>query len=256
MNLLQSMVIAFAMYSKIPMPEVEWNEKNMKYAMCFFPLVGAAEGIFVFLIGNLLIKSMFGTLFFAVVMTLLQIMITGGIHMDGFLDTVDALNSWGNQDKKLEILKDSNSGAFAVIGMGCYLLADLALWSEVSRECLPAVALGYVLSRALSGYSVVTWRSARDSGLAKAFHDAAHKRNAARGMHIWIWGSIICMLVYNLKIGTVSVVCAGLVFIGYKRLCEKQFGGVTGDLAGYFLQTCELAMLAGIALTARIPDIL
>ena len=42
MNIIKSICVAFSMYSKIPMPRVEWNEKNMKYAMCFFPLVGTA----------------------------------------------------------------------------------------------------------------------------------------------------------------------------------------------------------------------
>ena len=49
------------------------------------------------------------------------------IHMDGFLDTMDALNSYGSREKKLEILKDSRTGAFAVIGFGLYLVASLAL---------------------------------------------------------------------------------------------------------------------------------
>jgi len=43
MWLLNAMIIAIAMYSKIPMPRVDWNEKNMRYAMCFFPLVGVAD---------------------------------------------------------------------------------------------------------------------------------------------------------------------------------------------------------------------
>ena len=52
MYLLESCVIAISMYSKIPMPRVEWKEKNMKYAMCFFPLVGCVNGILVFGLGN------------------------------------------------------------------------------------------------------------------------------------------------------------------------------------------------------------
>ena len=39
MYLLRSLAIAISMYSKIPVPMVDWNEKNMKYAMCFFPVV-------------------------------------------------------------------------------------------------------------------------------------------------------------------------------------------------------------------------
>ncbi len=66
------------------MPKVEWNDKNMKYAMCFFPVIGVVIGVCVQIIGTLLIKSTFGSLFFSVIMTLLPVMITGGIHLDGF----------------------------------------------------------------------------------------------------------------------------------------------------------------------------
>ena len=242
-NLFESMLIAFSMYSKIPMPKVEWNDKNMKYAMCFFPVIGVVIGVCVQIIGTLLIKSTFGSLFFSVIMTLLPIMITGGIHLDGFLDTIDALSSWGDKEKKLQILKDSNSGAFAIIGMGCYLLCNIALWSEASVEMLPLISCGYVLSRALSGYSVVTFQTAKNSGLAKTFQDAAQKNRVKMTMYCWIMISTGCMLVYNFK---------NAISQYYKRLCKKQFGGITGDLAGYFLQVFELLMLGVIVLGTRL----
>lgn len=251
-NLFESMLIAFSMYSKIPMPKVEWNEKNMKYAMCFFPMIGIVIGVCVQIIGTLLIKSTFGSLFFSVIMTLLPIMITGGIHLDGFLDTMDALSSWGNKEKKLQILKDSNSGAFAIIGMGCYLLCNIALWSEVSVEMLPLISCTYVLSRALSGYSVVTFQTAKNSGLAKTFQDAAQKNRVKIAMYCWIVTSTGCMLVYNLKNAITMFVAGALFFQYYKYLCKKQFGGITGDLAGYFLQVFELLMLGVIVLGTRL----
>lgn len=52
MRFFESLAIGVAMYSKIPMPRVEWNEKNMKYAMCFFPLVGVVTGILEVILGN------------------------------------------------------------------------------------------------------------------------------------------------------------------------------------------------------------
>ena len=251
-NLFESMLIAFSMYSKIPMPKVEWNDKNMKYAMCFFPVIGVVIGVCVQIIGTLLIKSTFGSLFFSVIMTLLPIMITGGIHLDGFLDTIDALSSWGEKEEKLQILKDSNSGAFAIIGMGCYLLCNIALWSEASVEMLPLISCGYVLSRALSGYSVVTFQTAKNSGLAKTFQDAAQKKRVKMTMYCWIMISTGCMLVYNFKNAISLFVTGALFFQYYKRLCKKQFGGITGDLAGYFLQVFELLMLGVIVLGTRL----
>ena len=116
MQLLRSFAIALSMYSKIPVPMVEWNEKNMKYAMCFFPVIGAVIGGLQLLAAYVLTGyTSCGRFFTAVVMTLIPVAVTGGIHLDGFADTVDALSSYGDREKKLEILKDPNTGAFAVI---------------------------------------------------------------------------------------------------------------------------------------------
>ena len=152
MKLFGAMAIGISMYSKIPMPRVEWNKENMKYAICFFPLVGAVIGVVQTLLGTfLLTHTGCGKLFFAGIMTIVPILISGGIHMDGLLDTFDALSSYADREKKLEILKDSRAGAFAVLGLGVYLVASLAVWSEITADMLPVIGAGYVCSRALSG---------------------------------------------------------------------------------------------------------
>ena len=248
MYLLESCAVAFSMYSKIPMPRVEWNEKNMKYAMCFFPLIGAVIGILEVLLGSFLRNIKVGNLLFAVVMTLLPVMITGGIHMDGFMDTMDAVSSYGDREKKLEILKDSNSGAFAILGMSCYFLWSLAMWSEVSPDMFSVIACGYVLSRSFSGLSIVTFQPARNSGLARTFQDGAKRKNVRMVMVLFLIAFSALILWLNLVLGAAALIAGSLVFLYYKRLCDRQFGGVTGDLAGYFLQVCELAMLTGIVL--------
>lgn len=195
MRFFESLAIGVSMYSKIPMPRVEWNEKNMKYAMCFFPLVGVVTGILEVILGNaLLAYTSCGTLFFAGVMTLLPVLVNGGIHMDGFLDTMDALNSYGSREKKLEILKDSRTGAFAVIGFGLYLVASLALWSEAEPEMLPVIGAGYVMSRSLSGLSVMVFPSAKKDGLGRTFQEQAHRKRVAVVMVCWFFAALAVML--------------------------------------------------------------
>ena len=110
--------VAFAMYSKIPMPAADWDKESMQYAMCFFPWVGLAVGILEFLFWKILEFLGAGSLFRAAVLVLIPVLVTGGIHLDGYLDTMDALSSWREKERRLEILKDSHAGAFAVI-MGC-----------------------------------------------------------------------------------------------------------------------------------------
>ena len=172
--------------------------------------------------------------------------------MDGFMDTMDALSSYGDREKKLAILKDSNSGAFAILGMCCYFLWNAAVWSEVTKDMLPVIACGYVISRSMSGFSVVTFPAARNSGLARTFQDGAQKKIVCAVTSLCFLAAGALMLVQSPVLGAAALAAAVLVFLYYRHTCKKQFGGITGDLAGYFLQLCELAMLTVIVLAGGI----
>lgn len=260
MRLLSSLAIAISMYSKIPAPTVDWNEKNMKYAMCFFPVVGIVTGLLEFGAGYALLRyTSCGKLFFAAVMTLIPVLVTGGIHLDGYADTMDALSSYGDREKKLEILKDPNTGAFAVIGLCVYFTASLALWSEAGAAMLPAAACMYTLSRSLSGISVVSFRPAKNSGLLRTFQDGAHRARVRIVLILFACASSGVMLYLGMRQGSdiltgavLAVTAALLVFLYYHQMSRKKFGGTTGDLAGYFLQICELAMLAVFVLAENV----
>ena len=128
-----SFLIAFSMYSKIPMPQCEWNEENMAYAMCFFPWIGVAIGGVTWLWGTFGTYLGLSSAFYTVILTLIPWFLTGGIHLDGLLDTADAMSSWQERERRLEILKDSNSGAFAVITCAVYFY--VLLWCIQPDQC-------------------------------------------------------------------------------------------------------------------------
>lgn len=249
MWLLNAMIIAIAMYSKIPMPRVDWNEKNMRYAMCFFPLVGVIIGVLEIVAGNLItVWKGEGTFFYAVVLTLIPVFITGGIHLDGFADTMDAKSSYGDREKKLEILKDPHTGAFAIISLCCYFLLCVGIFNEMRTEHLFAAALVFVFSRSLSGISVVTFPAAKNSGLLRTFQDGAQKRNVRIVLIFWLFATVVGSYLTAGLCGVAAAAVGLAVFFYYYQFSRKQFGGITGDLAGYFLQLCELFMLAVLAL--------
>ena len=252
MNLLQSFIISMSMYSKIPMPKVEWKKENMKYVLCFFPLVGLVIGLLIWLAGTWLLKTNCGRIFFAAVMTLIPVLVTGGIHLDGFMDTMDALGSYGDRNKKLAILKDSHAGAFAILGICCYFLWSMAVWSEVTEEMLPVIGCGYVLSRALSGLSVATYPLARKKGLAATFQQNARQGLVQAVLTVYVFAAGMGMLALDVSYALAAVAACTLVFCYYKRMSEKQFGGITGDLAGYFLQLCELSVTTAVVLTGGV----
>lgn len=250
MTLFKSLVIAIAMYSKIPMPKVEWSEKNMKYALCFFPVVGVLEGGIFLAAGSLLLRLGAGELFRAGVLCVIPILVTGGIHMDGFLDTMDALSSYQTRERKLEILKDSHTGAFAIIGCGVYLILYLGGVSALAGQNAFALAgLGFVISRSLSGLSLVWFQSAKRQGLAYTFSSAAHKTVTRWALAVLLTAAAAAAVALEPAAGSVMVLCGLAVFGFYRYMAYREFGGVTGDLAGFFLQVCELAMLYGVVIT-------
>ena len=238
-----SFKIAFSMYSKIPVPQSEWTKENMRYVMCFLPIIGAVIGGLVY--GWALLASVLGivgkTSFYTAVMILIPVAVTGGIHLDGFLDTSDALSSWQTQEKRLEILKDSRAGAFAVLMGCCYFVLDFGVYSALdNRWLLQLTCVNFVLSRALSGFAIVTFKMAKNTGLAATFSDGAQKKTVAVWMCVYMVVAAILMLWIHPVYGAVALVVAGLGFLYYRHMAYKNFGGITGDLAGWFLQVCEL----------------
>lgn len=241
MTVLQTIAVAFAMFSAVPVPQFDWNEKNMRYSLCAFPLVGVLCGVLWCVCASLPLPAMVRAAGFC----LIPVWVTGGIHLDGYADTCDALCSYGDTKKKLDILKDPHCGAFAVIRLCSYFVAYFALCCCV--QFTPQVGavwlLALVLERACSGYAVAAFPLAKNTGLAHTFATAADRTTVRR-----VLGCLSIVLAVSLFAlgGGVLVLVAGVALWRYHRVAVKQFGGITGDLAGWFLQKAELYMLAAL----------
>ena len=181
MRYLRAVSMAFSMYSRLPMPWVRWSDDCRAWVLCAFPLVGAVLGLLLLAWSALADLLTLTPQLRAAGAVLLPLAYTGGIHMDGFCDTCDALASHQDRARKLEILKDSRVGAFAVLGCVSYLLLQYALWCQPGweKEDLWVLALVPVLSRAMSGYGALTQPGARADGLLAAFTEQEQGRGAA-----------------------------------------------------------------------------
>lgn len=242
----ESFLVALATYSSIPVPQFEWNERNMKYAICFFPAVGGACGGALFLWYALSARLGVSGLLFAAVAVCLPLLITGGIHMDGFMDTVDALASHQPRERKLEILKDSHCGAFAVIYCVVYVLLSFGLLYELyARREIAVLCPAFILSRSLSAFCAVTMPNARKAGMLCAYTEKTEKTKAAAAAILLALSSSGGMVLLSPVSGLAAAACGLMTMLFYRRMTMKQFGGVTGDTSGFFLQLCELAVLLG-----------
>ncbi|MDO4478440.1 MAG: adenosylcobinamide-GDP ribazoletransferase [Lachnospiraceae bacterium] len=253
MKQLQSLVVAMAMYSKIPMPRIDWNDDNMRFALCYFPVAGLACGLILSLWGYLAFQLPLGAFFKAVVFVLIPIFVTGGIHMDGYMDTVDALSSWGDREKKLAILKDSHSGAFAILFCGVYLFAATAIWSEmISFTQVLVLAVGFAYTRAMSGFGIARFKSARKNGMVASFNSMADSVKAGRALFIEAVVFAALMIFINVPMGVAAVVTGFAVFAYGRHMAYKTFGGTTGDIQGFTLQVAELLMALAVMIIGKV----
>lgn len=96
---LQTLAVAFGMFSAVPLPQPVWNKQNMRYALCAFPAVGLVSGAGLLGFAALCRVLGAGSVLRAAGLCLLPVLVTGGIHLDGFADTCDALASCASPEK-------------------------------------------------------------------------------------------------------------------------------------------------------------
>lgn len=250
MIVLETVAVAFAMFSAIPMPQFAWNARNMKYSLCAFPLVGAVIALALWSWELFCARFLLPAILRGAGLCLLPVLITGGIHLDGYADTCDALASHSNIEKRQEILKDPHLGAFAAIRLCVYFLADFALWTSTENLRLPVLLGLFCLSRALSGLALTLFPLRPGSGLARSFAEASDRKRVRTVLTVS--AVLLALLLISQRAGE-TVLAAGLVFLYYRRMCVKDFGGLSGDLAGWFLQTAELWMLLALVIRQWLP---
>lgn len=260
--MLRSLAIAFAMYSRIPVPQFDWEERDMRYVMAFFPLVGLVIGLGQMALLMLAGRSALPRFSLEIFLVLLPVLISGAIHLDGFMDASDAFHSYRGREEKVRILKDPHTGAFAVLSLFCLLLLALAAsamllegagrignasgagWIKPGgeRAVLSALAAIFWLARILSAFSVLTFPVMPGHGSLAAFSHAADRRRVL-GL---LTGQLILVSLWILwmgrGVGALVLACAGACFSYYYRRAENAFGGINGDLAGWFVSYSEVAM--------------
>ena len=216
----------------------------MKYMMCFFPWIGAVIGSLMYLWYGVAAHFELGIFGYTCVAAAIPVLVTGGFHVVGYMDSMDAFHSYQPRERKLEILKDPHIGAFSVIMLALYGLIFLGALSEVhDADLTRIVCIGFFLARTLSGIGVVNFKSAKHDGLPFTFASGSHKA-AVRGiLYVQCALAVVLMLMQSVTDGCLVASTAFCVFGYYYWKCKKELGGITGDTAGFFLSVCELCMI-------------
>ena len=223
MLVVRAIVTAFSFFSAIPMPYLEWDDANMRYMMAAFPLVGLVIGALWWLWGQASFAASFGAMLRGVGFALVPVLVTGGIHLDGMADVIDAQSSHASP-----------------------------VASELNAAQLPALACIPIVSRCLSGLVTVTLRTSKSEGMLAAEQASADAR-VVRLVLACAWvAATACLLVTAPAAALLATVASWAVVASVWHLAKTQFGGMSGDLAGYLLQMVELAMLAALVVNGRL----
>ncbi len=246
-----AVVSAFSTFSVLPTPRIEWNAYSLKNVLAALPLVGCVIGGFLCLWYWLSTLLKLPAILTAVAFTILPIALSGGIHMDGFADMTDALSSHAAPEKKRAILKDPHCGAFAVIAVGCYLLICFGLCAALPLDWKTVGLLGitHVLSRAI-GSLLSLLPSGSTDGMQKAFRDSASK-GSVWVLLLWVALSLGGAAALSPAAAIAMLLAGGLVFLYIRHTANKQFGGMSGDLAGAGISLAAIAMTLGLVLAER-----
>lgn len=249
MTAIRALCVAFSIYSKIPMPRFAWEEKELQYHLIFFPWVGAVIGLL--LLGWQKFAETFhpGSVAKTLVGMAIPLLITGGFHVDGYMDTMDAFHSYGPREEKLRILKDPHIGAFSVIRLAVLGLLYGAAFSELCREALVVFALVFFASRCLSGLSVISFPAAKAEGMLFTFASSA--KGANRPVRFFLLLQLLLcgglMMWVHVCFGGLALAALLVCFLYYRYRSVKELGGITGDTAGYFVTVSETAAAVVLA---------
>jgi adenosylcobinamide-GDP ribazoletransferase len=216
------------------------EEKELARSMAFFPLVGLVIGLLLAL-GYYLFSFLFPKSLVLWLTIGLLALLTRGLHLDGFADTIDGLGSGGPKENILEVMRDSRIGAFGVISLILLIGGKYLALNQISNSSVPySLILMAVMGR--QSMVLVCCRSSYarpNGGLAKPFTENFGYRETA-------WSLLSAFGITLLFMGVKGIVLffgIGLFSLGYRFFFMKKLGGVTGDILGAANELTELLCL-------------
>ena len=244
-----SLAMAVSMFSVIPVPRFEWKKENMTFMLANLPFVGliifGASALWQYISESL--GS--GTIFHSAILTAIPLLVSGGIHMDGYLDTHDAIASYGDKEKRREILKDPHIGTFAVVWAIMYVLLFFGAVSEIDWNMDKTIIFGMtaVISRAIGAFCTLNIHS-YGNGFSAMMSSAADKSISNVIVLIYFAASVGIVAVFDPALSVLMLIVSVISVLVLRGMAYKYFGGMSGDLAGYVIQMSSLLLMISWAI--------
>ncbi|WP_211655042.1 adenosylcobinamide-GDP ribazoletransferase [Planococcus alpniumensis] len=243
---LGGLLLAFQFFSSIPVhKEISIKKPQVTAMYSLLPVVGLVAGAMASAVIWLMQETTdIGPLMIAFLLASLLWAITGGLHLDGLADTGDAYFSYQNKTKRLEILGDPRIGAFGAMVLIFAIVGKIILLAElISTISLFALSVVPVISRIGLSILSATAKPAKTDGLAAYFQRLMDRRTILSAMFAWsliVLAALFIFCGWAVALGFSAV--ATIATLVYKKWSDKNFGGVTGDLLGAYVEGMELLL--------------
>ena len=240
-------MMSLTMFSVIPCPFHMWDEESRPLMTVFLPFVGTVIGALWALMAYVMQLLGIPLYLRAAVLCAFPFVITGGMHMDGFLDVTDAVRSWRDVEERKRILKDPHVGSFAVIDAILLIMVQFAAFCSLKgTENIFTLILIPTVSRCVAAFCVTALRPLSTSEYSGGYRQRIKKAHLVFVAAVMAVAAVLGFVFLG-RYGYVSVaVAAGYLlymFKGYRSL-----GGMSGDISGYALTFGELCGIIAFAL--------
>lgn len=243
---MNAFLLAVQFLTAVPLKIKDFSQQNIGRAMVYFPFVGLLLGLFLSGANELVLTLNLSALVTNTILVVVLIMITGGMHLDGLCDTVDAFLSGKPKDEMLIIMRDPHIGVMGVLSLISAILLKIGLLSSVSTASkLMAILLMCVLSRWSAVLSMFLFPYARQEGKAKVFIDGM---NLKIFILATITAFIFAFLIWQVKGLLALLIIFGCTYLSGKIISRK-IGGITGDTIGATIELTEIITLFTVCIS-------
>jgi adenosylcobinamide-GDP ribazoletransferase len=247
-RLFKGFYMSLGMFCGIPLPALVWDQSSANLVLPCLPIIGGLFGALWWGIAKLLIYSGIHIMPLTAVVMLIPSLASGFVHLDGYLDTSDAVLSRRPLEDKLRILKDPYTGSFAVVMIAILFVLQFAFVYTIfdNEKNLILLIIIPVLSRCCAALSILGLKPLSQSAYAIMF-----RQNSSTAHKVFIVIIAILALAlswffagyYGLIIGASVIVGCTIAFIW----AYNDLKGISGDVAGFGLVIGELCGLAALA---------
>ena len=205
----------------------------------YFPLVGLLLALLLGLL-VLIVAPLVPQFVLAALLVAGLVILTGGLHLDGLMDSCDGLFGGNTRERKLEIMRDSHVGSFGVLGALCILLLKFALFASIAVHSLPLALLIALPSARWAMVLVLrVFPGARPTGLGATFHQAVTtKRLLLTGIVI-----LAIVLIVGHIPGLIVLMIVSVTSLILGLWITRGIGGLTGDSYGAIEEVAEVVAL-------------